>query len=986
MPTVANVSATPDNQSTSQSNQDNNLLGSTIRGPIALLLFWTLPITILSIINTHSHWLVWSEMDKVDKGWATTWIALLALNLIASLLTVQRLHKTQKALTSLGAILPLFLQIGHLVLTTLTIDLWMPAGVQDWMLPPDRVLFQQWSLSMIPAFYAALVVSGFNSNKDKSTELKTTLAIVIGVPLIFFLISQFIYGVRSSAQTIIVPIFLSALALGTVALGVSVLRLLTNSWKRIFDTNRKAEFGATVLIALVLPLAGLALNSEIEFPVDFQHPWIYAMTVINALVLCVPTGISRTWNQGLWIARCLTFPFTAYFFIVFLPFLPLSIPAMIAVGAGFLILTPTALFVFHLQKLYKSYQSSDTHPASYWVTGVLAVSIIPGFFVVEANLIKGELDRSMDFVLNPDFTTEQSYSGSPFLAAKSFEWLNDFKNGVNYPIISSLRMNILFNGLILPDRKLKPLYEAFTGEKMSTKPSNSDNFLGTSSGSIRSLRRARTPPPLPRAKLQSLKTEVVYNESKDLSVTRLQLDMQSGPSLESEFKATLSLPEGTWITGFALYIGDERVEGRLFEKSSALWVYRMIRDDDRSRPLKDPATLTLDSEGNYSLQVFPFSPEQVRRAEIDIASLRKTTGSLDSQNRRTTFSISDSTPHANLTERIDTENGTGLLINTDNLPEHLLTTRQPFLEILIDRSNNGLSSDAINQSLRELRERYSHISHIRLSLVNLESQTIFKDPLPWEQAIQKLTELNIEEAFPLQFGFLLENALGKLAMDNLNTENSVSRYPVWVILNNGSPVTSESSYEPFERSFPDSPSPVYVTHSKKITTSSSSTKKQKPVYLIKVGNSIRTVAKNTSNSWLRFPNSNADDSIEIYDATQENWIRLDDSTHTHNKPALGQIASFDILNHSTLLNPASKQSLRNQLVALSKRLNVLGSSTAFIVLENDAQWKILEEKEQQKLSSHNSLEFDETPEPSFYLLLAIAATFLLIRGRTRKVV
>src|SRR3954466_2192515 len=100
-----------------------------------------------------------------------------------------------------------------------------------------------------------------------------------------------------------------------------------------------------------MPLAGLILNITIPFPVDFQAAEVYVLTVANALVLlfAVWTGGSRP--RLSWHLLCVTFPFALYFFIVFLPYIPLSVLAVIVMGAGMLVLTPILLFALHLHLL-----------------------------------------------------------------------------------------------------------------------------------------------------------------------------------------------------------------------------------------------------------------------------------------------------------------------------------------------------------------------------------------------------------------------------------------------------------------------------------------------------------------------------------------------------------------------------------------------------------------------------------------------------------
>ena len=60
--------------------------------------------------------------------------------------------------------------------------------------------------------------------------------------------------------------------------------------------------------------------------------------------------------------------------------------------------------------------------------------------------------------------------------------------------------------------------------------------------------------------------------------------------------------------------------------------------------------------------------------------------------------------------------------------------------------------------------------------------------------------------------------------------------------------------------------------------------------------------------------------------------------------------------------------------------------TSFIVVENSAQWRMLELKEKQKLANKDQLEIQKAPEPAVWLLLAGFAAWLLWRSRRRRAI
>jgi len=55
--------------------------------------------------------------------------------------------------------------------------------------------------------------------------------------------------------------------------------------------------------------------------------------------------------------------------------------------------------------------------------------------------------------------------------------------------------------------------------------------------------------------------------------------------------------------------------------------------------------------------------------------------------------------------------------------------------------------------------------------------------------------------------------------------------------------------------------------------------------------------------------------------------------------------------------------------------------TAYIVVENSAQWRKLEEAEKKRLQGDKELDIMETPEPGTGMLLILAGIYYIFRSR-----
>jgi PEP-CTERM motif len=87
---------------------------------------------------------------------------------------------------------------------------------------------------------------------------------------------------------------------------------------------------------------------------------------------------------------------------------------------------------------------------------------------------------------------------------------------------------------------------------------------------------------------------------------------------------------------------------------------------------------------------------------------------------------------------------------------------------------------------------------------------------------------------------------------------------------------------------------------------------------------------------------------------------------------------------SLIYNPSLGNAGLAEIVKRSRESGVMVGSTSFIVVENSAQWKMLERKQNQKLRNSVALEIEAVPEPSTLCLLAFGAGFLLLGLRKAR--
>lgn len=99
-------------------------------------------------------------------------------------------------------------------------------------------------------------------------------------------------------------------------------------------------------------------------------------------------------------------------------------------------------------------------------------------------------------------------------------------------------------------------------------------------------------------------------------------------------------------------------------------------------------------------------------------------------------------------------------------------------------------------------------------------------------------------------------------------------------------------------------------------------------------------------------------------------------------------AVFMAENYKKMLyNPSLETTYLPELVRQSKKSGIMIPITSYIVLENSAQWAMLERKEKQKLENFDELEIEEikSPAPSAIFLILCFLFCVCVYNKTKKI-
>jgi hypothetical protein len=154
----------------------------------------------------------------------------------------------------------------------------------------------------------------------------------------------------------------------------------------------------------------------------------------------------------------------------------------------------------------------------------------------------------------------------------------------------------------------------------------------------------------------------------------------------------------------------------------------------------------------------------------------------------------------------------------------------------------------------------------------------------------------------------------------------------------------------------------------------------KEVILFKAGKAISPVLRGEQAALVPLPGG--DGQLEVWNPTTSSWQRAAPlAMEAEGRYARGVGAWLQQL--ALTLEPSKGKSAMRRLVERSRETGVIVPATSYIVVENSAQWRKLEETEKKKLANSAALELEETPEPTTVLLFACGAAALIAR-RTRR--
>jgi hypothetical protein len=911
----------------------------------------TLPTVALFFLFTAEFNIIKSLLDEESTG---LWKSFgLALGILSALTFIYALFATlkKKNISAWYGCLALFSYIPFLYLYSWHSNRIFPFSIPLWMLPGDVFLYV--GTFLMPTLIHALFVCVVHFTSAAEHKAWKSFLVAVIIPLCWYLFLQVIMPlwktVGSDYETHALLVFIIT---GTVIFLFFLVRGIFIMVSKRGEDWKEYELTWKIPVSVILPLIGLALNNG-QFSSgifgDFSNPWFYILAILNGVFICLPNPENKLYRLFLFTGRSITFAYTLYFFLVFLPYLPLSVVAIVAIGTGFLMLTPLALFIIHVNELSKDFTFLKTFFAKRLIRGIwlLGFLVIPAVITAGYMRDKRVLNETLNYIDHPDYSRQ--YNIDKASLKKTLEVITYHKKGRRdwifvdgIPYLTYYYNWLVLDNLTLSDAKINTIEKIF--------------FHDASFGLWQENFQSDV------VHITKVTTKSTYDKIQNTWTSRVDLELTNKTELGlAEFVTTIDLPEGCWISDYYLYVGDKKENGMLAEKKSAVWLYSRIRNVRR-----DPGILYYLTGNKVAFRVFPFAEKETRKTGIEFLHKEPVKLTIDGNNLE----------FGNATETINEKIETDDFIYVSAKEKQSLKTvfRKPYFHFLVDASKGKEKYTAsFTNRIERICDLHKPLAEgAQISFVNGYVNSF---PLnnEWKQNYKSQ---NFDGGFYLDRA--IKTALVKSYKDKANS------YPVIVVVTDSiDKAILDKDFSDFRFAFPESDLFYNLDSTQILRTHSlvSNPVKQIPGVSVDTFNQYVLEYKlpNHATTYLR-DNEQADiilkkDIFKTSDAgiKEKNW-----------QSALAMQALW----RWQVLHPELSEKEWLNLVRHSFISKVMTPVTSYLVVENEAQKAILKKKQEQVLSSNKSLDVGEDTrrmsEPGFILLATLLILALWYREHRKQ--
>lgn len=930
--------------------------------PRWLFIINTLPVCILFYIFYQEYSVIKTLLDEENINYWFIFGGTLAILTIANAIyAFFDIHK-KKEVSGIYAGISLCLHIIWIYTYTYNISSIVPFNIPRWMFSGNTLIYACTFIMPTLAYNLLVLVNVLTTEPERRNPIMSVAAMIL-VPLSFYLFYTLILPLFEADGTYISDhFFIIGIIAGTLFFLFSLCRIIYIVIAKKSEKWKRYELLWKIPITLVLPLLGLMLNNGVLFGFrmggsgffgDFTNHWFYILAIINGILVCLPNLPKKDYRIILFLLRCLTFSYTVYFFFVFLPYLPLSVIAVIAFGLGFLMLAPLLLFLIHANEIYTDfgYLKQYHSVVKLVIVGVVGFAVIPVLITITFMQDKKTLHQALEYVYQPDYSKNYRIDKESLINTlytveeqrgndNSFLWSSYYM-----PFITPYFNWLVMDNLTLSERRIKDMKYIFFGEKDSYNPDLVKYDLEERGSKNVAISNATT------------SSRYDKNAQAWISTVDIEITNYSQSNIQ-EYATQFIMPDGCWISDYYLYVDDKKEPGILSEKRAAMWVYSQIVNTNR-----DPGILYYNMGNRIVFKVFPFSGNEVRRTGIEFMHKEPFTLKLDGYDLiMGNYDNKDNIP----VNAIEVDNS--MYIPAAVKKNMDITVRRPYFHFILDSSVEARNCrDSLLTMVRQLADQYPSLADGgKITLSDTYSQTNNLDG-GWDEVYEQKI---------LKGGFFLDRALKKIFAEDNNSD----RYPVIVVLTNNIKLSlMDKNYADFKSMYPESDH-IFVMNSTgnmkshSLLNNTYFSTHEAPFPPIKEVRVYRT--KDGKAVYLR--------NNDLPDVILKNKTSIPNPPITEKSWETGLLMQGYYM--SQLLSPDQSGKEWRKLLAMSFGSGIMNPNTSYMVVENEAQKAALKRKQEQVLKGSKLLDLDEEDavnmsEPEFYILLFILGLVIWINRK-----
>jgi hypothetical protein len=789
-----------------------------------------------------------------------------------------------------------------------------------------------------------LLILYFTPQKRPQNAL-ISLGLAGGVPVFFYLFFMVLQPLwQPLERNYGIHVFLVIGIVGTVIFGFFLGRGLYILATRNANQSLWLQIPLQIMIAVAFPLLGLALNHGSLLPNkgnfegffgDFSHPFFWQIALINGILVMLPNFPIPSYRLILFVGRSIGFTFVLYFFLVFLPFLPLSIVAILALGLGFLMLTPLALTILQSQTLVEDFHFLQFHfPKSAIISSfLLGLAVLPGVIVYSFQQDRYALDQALAYVYAPQLVNESTPKsintkrlGHLLHHIEVHKKRGDFFSANNTPYLSFLYNAMVMNNLTLSQSKINRLRYLF----LDVAPQISTSW------------EARLDFRTDSVLISKINTRTHFNPQLGYWSTWVDLEISNKGTDLGEYADQISLPAGVFVDDYYLDINGKRQSGVLAEKKAATWIYQQISTLTR----QDPGILQYTGSQELSLRIFPFQSCETRYTGFSVVHAEPLNIAIGKKIIR----LGDAQQAGGVSARPSMIGGSTYVSAEakKTLPQLSKKVRYSFI---LDGSKKAIES---KKKLQKMVDQWQRRANIAPKQVEFMAAGAY--PQQFNSAIDWKKQL---EEYPNNGGFFVERAIQKkmtAAVMNPRPEQLV-----FVLVSDREYIPFEiKDIEPLAGLIPQGVE-VLQLHSSGVLTQKWST------------NQRSDADSSTSNFiLLAWPNAEAPSAYLLADGlpslifSPKGLEKSLDWSPKSNDPQ-ANIWSNGIQLQSqwahAIIHPEGGDAAWRKLTLNSFAAHILTPTTSFLALETESQRRMLLKKQWESFHANKALDLGEEPEP-----------------------